>query len=72
MSLDGEITSDDDPNLKMGTASASLTERIDVKPVGGRFFTGFQFDIAAAKLYTHLNFSTDKSIGAHVGLRVAI
>ena len=71
VSLDGEITSDDDPNLNMGSASASLTERVDVKPVA-EIFTGFQFDIAAVKLYTHLNFSTDKSIGAHVGLRVAI
>ena len=72
VSLDGDVTYDDDPDVTLGTASASLTERVDVKPVGARFFTGFQFDISAVKLYTHLNFSTDKSIGAHVGLRVAI
>jgi hypothetical protein len=70
--LAGDITYDDDPSITLGTVSAKLSERVDVQPVGGRFFTGFQFDIMAVKLYSHLNFSTDKSIGAHAGLRVAI
>jgi hypothetical protein len=72
VSLDGDITYDDDPNITLGSVSAKLTERVDVQPIGARFFTGFQFDISAVKLYTHLNFSTDKSIGGHLGLRVAI
>ena len=72
VSLSGDITYDDDPTISMGTVSAKLDERIDVQPIGGRFFTGFQFDIMAVKLYTQLNFSTDKSIGGHAGLRVAI
>ena len=72
VSLEGDITYDDDPSITLGTVEARLSERIDVQPIGARFFTGFQFDITAVKLYTHLNFSTDKSIGAHVGMRVAI
>jgi hypothetical protein len=72
VSLSGDITYDDDPSITLGDVTAKLSEKVDVQPIGARFFTGFQFDITAVKLYTHLNFSTDKSIGAHVGLRVAI
>jgi len=72
VSLSGDITYDEDPAITLGTVTAKLDERVDVQPIGGRFFTGFQFDIMAAKLYTQLNFSTDQSVGAHVGLRVAM
>ena len=65
--LSGDITYDDDPSVKLGTITTRLDERVDVQPVGGRVFAGFQFDIAAAKLYTQINASTDKSIGAHSG-----
>ncbi len=72
VSLDGDIAADDMPNTNLGTVNASLTERVDVQPIAARFFTGFQFDITAVKLYTQVNFATDKSIGMHAGLRAAL
>lgn len=72
VSLAGDITSDDSPDVIFGNVSAKLNERIDVKPVGGRLFTGFQFDITAVKIYTQLNLSTDKSVGMHAGIRAAL
>lgn len=71
VSLSGPITSDD-TGAQYGTVRATLDERIDVQPIGGRVFTGFQFDITAVKVYAQLNLSTDGSVGAHTGIRAAI
>jgi len=72
VSMSGDITYDDDPDVVFGNVQARLSERVDVKPIGGRLFAGFQFDITAVKIYTQLNLSTDNSVGMHAGIRAAM
>ncbi len=71
VSLAGDITADEGSG-SFGTVTAEHDERVDVRPMGGRLFTGLQFDITAVKIYSQLNLSTDRSVGMHAGLRVAM
>jgi hypothetical protein len=72
VSLRGDITDDEQPGTVLGSVTAKLQEDVRVQPIGGRFFTGLQFDIFAVKLYSQLNISTDRSVGMHAGIRAAL
>ncbi len=72
VALSGDIEDDTNPGTVLGSVDASLKQDLRVKPIGARFFTGFQFDITSVKLYTQLNLSTDRSVGMHAGIRAAL
>jgi hypothetical protein len=56
----------------IGTGSVTFDDESSVDPYEPRGFFGAQFDIFAFKVYGHMNFSTNRTAGGFIGMRVAM
>jgi hypothetical protein len=73
ISLDGDIYTDVQGNqVNVGRATVGLDNEAITEELVTRFFAGAQVKLAVVHGYTHLNVSTDKSVGLHMGVRIGI
>lgn len=71
--IDGPITlSFNGEDQDVGAASASISQGGVASTFTPRVFGGAQIDIFMVKLYGQLNVTLDRSVGGHIGVRVAL
>lgn len=72
--LEGALSADDPStgqSYGIGTASVLATARGDAAPITPRAFGGLMAHLLFFKLYGHLNVTLDRSVGGHIGARIA-
>ncbi len=70
--ISGPITlSYNGQDSNVGAASATVSQDGSASTLTPRVFAGAQVDIVMVKVYGQLNVTLDKSVGGHVGVRVA-